>query len=125
MIILIANQNGKEESFFNVWADKTAAMFTGLIITDVFGPFGVPFYNSVISTFLYQLVKLNKESIVNCAIEIIEGKNKKGKIPKYWDGKTAARIVKVLDDWFDKRERTPVRNTLKIKVYYDNGEIKY
>jgi len=52
-----------------------------------------------------QLVKLNKESIVNCAIEIIEGKNKKGEIPKYWDGKTAARIVKVFDDWFDKRER--------------------
>ena len=105
MIILIANQNEKEESFFNDWADKTAAMFTSLIIPDVFVPFRVPFYNSVISTFLYQLVKLNKESIVNCAIEIIEGKNKKGKIPKYWDGKTAARIVKVLDDWFDKRER--------------------
>ncbi len=52
-----------------------------------------------------QLVKLNKESIVNCAIEIIGGKNKKGEIPKYWDGQTAARIVKVLDDWFDKRER--------------------
>jgi len=45
------------------------------------------------------------ESIVNSATDIIEGKNKKGKIPKYWDGKTAARIVKVLDDWFDKRER--------------------
>ncbi len=104
MIILIANQNGKEDSFFNVWADKTAAMFTGLIITDVFGPFGVPFYNSVISTFLYQLVKLNKESIVNCAIEIIEGNVKKGKIPKYWDGKTANRIVKVLDEWFETRE---------------------
>ena len=52
-----------------------------------------------------QIVDLNVESIVNSATDIIEGKNKKGKIPKYWDGKTAARIVKVLDDWFDKRER--------------------
>jgi len=52
-----------------------------------------------------QIVDLNVESIVNSATDIIEGKNKKGKIPKYWDGKTAARIVKILDDWFDKRER--------------------
>ena len=40
---------------FNSWADNNDAMFTGLIIPNVFGPFGVPFYNSVISTFSYQL----------------------------------------------------------------------
>ncbi len=51
-----------------------------------------------------QLVDLNVESIVNSAREIIEGKVKKGKIPKYWDGKTAERIVRVLDEWFEKRE---------------------
>ena len=44
-----------------------------------------------------QLVDLNVESIVNSAMEIIEGKVKKGKIPKYWDGKTAKRVVKVLN----------------------------
>jgi UDP-N-acetylglucosamine 2-epimerase len=44
------------------------------------------------------------ESIVNSAREIIEGNVKKGKIPKYWDGKTANRIVKVLDEWFEKKE---------------------
>ena len=51
-----------------------------------------------------QLVDLNVESIVNSAREIIEGKVKKGKIPKYWDGKTAERVVKVLNEWFEKRE---------------------
>jgi len=50
------------------------------------------------------LVDLNVESIVNSAREIIEGHIKQGKIPKYWDGKTAKRIVKVLDEWFEKRE---------------------
>jgi len=50
------------------------------------------------------LVDLNVESIVNSAREIIEGNVKQGKIPKYWDGKTAKRIVKVLDEWFEKRE---------------------
>ncbi len=52
------------------------------------------------------LVDLNVESIVNSAREIIEGNVKKGKIPEYWDGKTAGRIVKVLDAWFEKREET-------------------
>lgn len=37
------------------WADKNAACFTGLIIPNVFGPSSKPFYNSVVSTFSYQL----------------------------------------------------------------------
>ena len=48
-----SKREGRE--LFNQWADKNNAMFTGLIIPNVFGPFGVPFYNSVISTFSYQL----------------------------------------------------------------------
>ena len=40
---------------FNQWAERNGAKFTGLIIPNVFGPFGVPFYNSVISTFSYQI----------------------------------------------------------------------
>lgn len=37
------------------WAEKCSAKFTGLVIPNVFGPFGNPFYNSVIATFSYQL----------------------------------------------------------------------
>lgn len=37
------------------WADKNNGVITGLIIPNVFGPFGKPFYNSAISTFCYQL----------------------------------------------------------------------
>jgi len=37
------------------WAAKHKAKFSGLIIPNVFGPFGIPFYNSVISTFSYQI----------------------------------------------------------------------
>jgi UDP-2-acetamido-2,6-beta-L-arabino-hexul-4-ose reductase len=39
----------------SAWANETGACFTGLIIPNVFGPFGKPFYNSVIATFCYQL----------------------------------------------------------------------
>lgn len=37
------------------WAEKNNARFTGLIIPNVFGPFGHPYYNSVAATFCHQL----------------------------------------------------------------------
>lgn len=37
------------------WAERNEAQFTGLIIPNVFGPFGNPYYNSFIATFCHQL----------------------------------------------------------------------
>lgn len=37
------------------WAKSNGSGFTGLIIPNVYGPFGKPYYNSVISTFSHQL----------------------------------------------------------------------
>jgi UDP-2-acetamido-2,6-beta-L-arabino-hexul-4-ose reductase len=37
------------------WARRNNAMFTGLIIPNVYGPFGHPYYNSVVATFCHQL----------------------------------------------------------------------
>lgn len=37
------------------WAKRNSASFTGLIIPNVFGPFGNPYYNSVVATFCHQL----------------------------------------------------------------------
>lgn len=48
-----SKREGRE--LFNQWADRNDSAFTGLIIPNVFGPFGVPYYNSVISTFSYQV----------------------------------------------------------------------
>jgi len=42
-----------------------------------------------------KLVKLETAEIIREANLILEGKAKKGKIPKFWDGKTAERIVKI------------------------------
>ena len=43
----------KKESrvLLSEWRKKNEGQFTGLIIPNIFGPFGKPFYNSVISTF--------------------------------------------------------------------------
>ncbi len=42
-----------------------------------------------------KMVKLETEDIIKEANEILNGNIKQGRIPKYWDGKTAERIVKI------------------------------
>jgi UDP-2-acetamido-2,6-beta-L-arabino-hexul-4-ose reductase len=37
------------------WAQQSGGKFTGLVIPNVFGPFGNPYYNSFIATFSHQL----------------------------------------------------------------------
>lgn len=48
-----SKKEGRE--LFEKWANKNNANFTGLIIPNVYGPFGNPYYNSVIATFSHQL----------------------------------------------------------------------
>ena len=49
--------NSKREARLRLekWAQKNNANFSGLIIPNVFGPFGNPYYNSVVATFCHQL----------------------------------------------------------------------
>jgi UDP-N-acetylglucosamine 2-epimerase (non-hydrolysing) len=47
-----------------------------------------------------QLVPLDSRSIVQYSMKILQGEVKKGSIPKYWDGKTADRVVTMLDKWY-------------------------
>ncbi len=42
---------------FSAWAERNGSSFTNLIIPNVFGPFGRPFYNTVVTTFCYQLIQ--------------------------------------------------------------------
>lgn len=48
-----SKKEGRE--LFEEWAKANGAKFTGLIIPNVFGPFGNPYYNSVVATFCHQL----------------------------------------------------------------------
>ena len=49
-------QSKKEgRKLFEEWATNNSASFSGLIIPNVYGPFGHPYYNSVVATFSYQL----------------------------------------------------------------------
>jgi UDP-2-acetamido-2,6-beta-L-arabino-hexul-4-ose reductase len=46
------------------WARKNNARFTGFVIPNVFGPFGIPFYNSVVATFCHQLTHNEQPKIM-------------------------------------------------------------
>ena len=49
---------------FEQWAGRNNARFTGFVIPNVFGPFGNPYYNSVIATFCHQLTHNEQPKIV-------------------------------------------------------------
>jgi UDP-2-acetamido-2,6-beta-L-arabino-hexul-4-ose reductase len=46
------------------WAERNGSRFTGFVIPNVFGPFGNPYYNSVIATFSHQLTHNEQPKIV-------------------------------------------------------------
>ena len=50
------NSKKVARELFANWANQSGSTFHGVIIPNVFGAFGVPFYNSVVSTFCHQLV---------------------------------------------------------------------
>lgn len=59
----------KGRELFENWAERNKSSFTGLIIPNVFGPFGVPFHNSFITTFAYQLTH-NQEPKIEVDTEV-------------------------------------------------------
>ncbi len=54
------------------WADKNSSQFSGFIIPNVYGPFGNPYYNSVIATFCHQLThKQQPKIVVDSGVKLI------------------------------------------------------
>ncbi|MGE6397488.1 NAD-dependent epimerase/dehydratase family protein [Chryseobacterium scophthalmum] len=106
------------------WAEENGGEITGLIIPNVFGAFGKPFYNSFIATFCHQLthgetptiandgeVKLIYvqelvETIIN---EIREGNSKAEFFVEPTATKKVSEVLSLLNDYKTK--------------YFDGGEI--
>lgn len=113
------------------WADKHNAQFTGLIIPNVYGPFGNPYYNSVVATFCHQLTHNEQPRIeVDGVINLI------------YVGELVDQIIKLIEK-VDKDHKNDVviqevklQHTAEIKVstllktletyrdnYFTKGEI--
>jgi len=58
----------KGRELFLDWAKSNHGKFTGMVIPNVFGPFGHPYYNSVIATFCYQLTHNEQPKIETDAL---------------------------------------------------------
>ena len=57
----------KSRLLFYEWANNSDGKFIGLIIPNVYGAFGKPYYNSVISTFCHQIINNEMPVIQNDA----------------------------------------------------------
>lgn len=111
------------------WARTNGASFTGLVIPNVFGPFGNPYYNSVVATFCHQLTHGESPKIdVDGEIKLIYVAELVNEIINFID----LNLVKENTEVKEVR----IQNTSEIKVsallqllneykanYFDKGEI--
>ncbi len=123
-------------SLFEEWAKEKNAIFSGLIIPNVFGPFGKPKYNSVIATFSHQLsnnqipkididgnLKLIYVSeLVSCIIDCIENKiNQAEYRVKHTSKKKVSEILKLLQNfktlYLDKGEIPNLKNVFELNLF--------
>jgi UDP-2-acetamido-2,6-beta-L-arabino-hexul-4-ose reductase len=62
------------------WADDCGARFTTVVLPNVFGEFGHPFYNSVVATFCHQLVHGDEPHIATDApLELVHAQDAVGR----------------------------------------------
>ena len=129
-----SKKEGRE--LFVKWAAKVNATFTGMIIPNVFGPFGQPFYNSVIATFCHQLTNSEIPKIevdgqlkliyvgelVQEIIKIIQNQNN---APKYIVNHThEAKVSEILEllqkyksSYQDKSEIPKINSTFELNLF--------
>lgn len=118
------------------WANKSGGKVSGLIIPNVFGAFGRPFYNSFVATFCYQLthgetpqiasdgeVKLiYVQELVNRIIQEIRSERS---VPELFIAPAAVRkvseVLSLLENYktkyFDKGEIPEIRNSFEHNLF--------
>ncbi|MGG7467836.1 polysaccharide biosynthesis C-terminal domain-containing protein [Chryseobacterium arthrosphaerae] len=106
------------------WAEKSGGTFTGMIIPNVFGPFGKPNYNSFIATFCHKLTHGETPGIDN-----------DGEVRLIYVGELVEEIIKNIRIGETKElyevPHTSVNKVSEVleklenfkQLYFDNGEI--
>jgi len=106
------------------WAFDNGGFFTGLIIPNVFGPFGHPYYNSVIATFSHQITNGETPEIeVDGILKLIYVGELVSEIIKKMKEKKNESLYKVLHT--STAKVSEILSLLKIYKagYQDKGEI--
>lgn len=124
-----SKKEGRE--LFEKWADKNNAQFTGIIIPNVYGPFGNPYYNSVVATFCHQLTHNEQPKIeVDAEIKLI------------YVGELVEQIIEIIEDVYSEHlddvviQQIKLQHTTEVRVsrilqlletyksnYFEKGEI--
>ncbi|TBH75050.1 SDR family oxidoreductase [Aquirufa antheringensis] len=111
-----------KELFYN-WAINAEANFKGLLIPNVFGAFGKPFYNSVVSTFCHQLVNNETPKIENdVTLNLIYINDLIKVVIDLIDVKTIENINISYTDSYKVSEILELLLAFKLK-YYEKGQI--
>jgi UDP-2-acetamido-2,6-beta-L-arabino-hexul-4-ose reductase len=128
---LYGRSKKKGRELLEKWADQNNAQFTGLIIPNVYGPFGNPYYNSVVATFCHQLTHNEQPRI-----EI------DGEIKLIYVGELVAQIIEIIEEVHTKHlddvviQQIKLQHTTEVRVskilqllegyktsYFEKGEI--
>ena len=110
------------ELFAN-WARQSNANFHGVIIPNVFGAFGVPFYNSVISTFCHQIVNIESPKIeTDATLNLIYINELVKKIIDLLNTETNENFIIPHTDTYKVSEILELLIKFKNK-YFENGQI--
>jgi len=117
-----SKKEGRE--LFSEWAKKNGGTFTGMIIPNVFGPFGKPNYNSFIATFCHKLTHGEAPVIDN-----------DGEVRLIYVGELVQEIIDTIQTGETKElyevSFTSVNKVSEVleklesykQLYFDNGEI--
>jgi UDP-2-acetamido-2,6-beta-L-arabino-hexul-4-ose reductase len=132
---VFGNSKKEARAIFSKWSKESGTQFTGLIIPNVYGPFGVPFYNSVVATFSHQLVnnespKIETDAALNLIYindlvkDIIELFNKESEEIvniQFTDSYKVSEILKLLNQfkttYFDKGQIPCFQNQFQINLF--------
>ena len=105
------------------WSLKSGSLTTGMIIPNVFGPYGKPYYNSVVATFCHQVAREEKPTVLNDGLlkliyinELIE------EIHKLVLSKKSGKVIIEHKHEIQVSGLLNALHSIKEK-YYDNGEI--
>lgn len=118
------------------WSQKSGGLFSGMIVPNVFGPFGKPFYNSFIATFSHQLThgedpKIDHDGTVNLIYvgelvsEIIQQIERKNNHPQHLVPHThTAKVSDVLsllktykESYLDRGEIPVIKSNFELNLF--------
>lgn len=106
------------------WAEKSGGKFTGMVIPNVFGPFGKPNYNSFIATFCYKLTHGQTPGIDNDGeVKLIYVGELVQEIISQIESEESNILYEVLNTSVNKVSEVLQKLENYKSLYFDNGEI--